>query len=157
VRAVARTGDHGHLTIDELAASTGTTTRRLRSFQSLGLVPGPALRGRTGLYGPGHHERVAAILRLQEQGFSLESIGVLFRALEAGSSLAEVVGVPAPLTRGRAARGHDAGTPPGRDDAELYGFGDLQRGAAGGARATGGGRPLLSVVPTTVWDESEAS
>ncbi|MGO9854058.1 MAG: MerR family transcriptional regulator [Acidimicrobiales bacterium] len=143
--------DDAVVTIDELAAAAATTTRRIRSFQTLGLLPHPDLRGRTGLYGPGHHDRLAAILRLQEQGFSLESIGVLFRALDAGRSLSTVLGLAEPATRAahRAEAGADAGT----DSAELYGFAQLQPAAT----ARGGVPPLLSLVPTTVWDESEAS
>jgi len=135
------------LTIDQLAAATGTTTRRIRSYQTLGLLPHPELRGRTGLYGENHTSRVSAILRLQDRGFSLESLAELFAALEGGRSLADVLGVDAPLavpTR-RAGR---------RDEAELYGFSELETGRASGARA---GRPLLSIVPTTMWGESEAS
>jgi DNA-binding transcriptional MerR regulator len=129
-------------TIDELAAASGTTSRRIRSLQTLGLLPHPDLRGRTGLYGAMHRDRLEAILRLQEQGFSLESLVVLFDALGAGRSLASVLGAS------------DAGgSDTGPDSAELYGFAELQRAGAGPRR----GRPLLSVVPTTVWDESRAS
>lgn len=138
------------LTIDELAAASGTTTRRVRSLQTLGLLPHPELRGRTGLYGPAHRERLAAILRLQDQGFSLESLGVLFAALDGGQSLADVLGVQKETTtRGGAARGE---TP--SDTAELYGFADLQPSGAARSHAQ---KPLLSLVPTTMWDESEAS
>jgi len=136
------------LTIDELAAASGTTTRRIRSFRTLGLLPHPDLRGRTGLYGPRHRDRLDAILRLQEDGFSLESIGALFRALDAGHSLSTVLGLPEP-----AARGAESGVDAGTDSAELYGFAELQPAAT----ARGGVRPLLSLVPTTVWDESQAS
>jgi len=135
------------VTIDELAVLSGTTTRRIRSFQTLGLLPHPELRGRTGLYGPEHRARLGAILRLQERGFSLESLGVLFRSLQAGRSLAAVLGVPEP------AAASDLGAEAAADTAELYGFADLQP-ATPAARRT---RPLLSVVPTTVWDESQAS
>ena len=136
------------LTIDELATASGTTTRRVRSLQTLGLLPHPVLRGRTGLYGPAHRDRLAAVLRLQERGFSLESLGVLFAALDAGRSLADVLGVDAPVrTRGGAAA---AGT----DTAELYGFAQLQPSGAARRRAR---QPFLSLVPTTMWDESEAS
>jgi len=141
------TSDRAELTIDELASGAGTTTRRIRSLQTLGLLPHPELRGRTGLYGPRHRARLAAILRLQDRGFSLESQGELFRALEAGRSLADVLGVAEPAAPG------DPG--PGADTAELYGFAELQPATA--TRRRGPGRPLLSVVPTTVWDESEAS
>ena len=141
-----RTSDQAELTIDELASVAGTTTRRIRSLQTLGLLPHPELRGRTGLYGPRHRARLLAIQRLQDRGFSLESQGVLFRALEAGRSLAEVLGVTEPAAPG------DPGT---ADTAELYGFAELQPAASAPRR--GPGRPFLSVVPTTVWDESEAS
>jgi DNA-binding transcriptional MerR regulator len=123
------------LTIDQLAAATGTTTRRLRALQTLGLLPHPDMRGRTGLYGPAHRSRTEAVLRLQEQGFSLESLRVLFGALDEGRSLAAVLGADRP--------------PRATGDAELYGFPDL--------RPARPDRPLLSLVPTTVWNEGEAS
>ena len=123
------------LTIDQLAAATGTTTRRLRALQTLGLLPHPELRGRTGLYGRAHQLRLQAVLRLQQQGFSLESLRLLFDALDEGRTLAAVLGVDRP--------------PRPAEDAELYGFPDLQ--------PAGSSRPLLSLVPTTVWNEGEAS
>lgn len=135
-------------TIDELAASAGTTTRRIRSLQTLGLLPRPELRGRTGVYGPEHRDRLVAILRLQDRGFSLESLGVLFAALDEGLSIAELLGVDSMTRSGGAA------VEPVADTAELYGFADLQPSRQKGGRAR---RPLLSLVPTTVWDESEAS
>ena len=134
-------------TIDELAAAARTTTRRIRSFQTLGLLPGPALRGRTGFYGAAHRDRLESVLRLQEQGFSLESLVVLFDALAAGQSLADVLGAATPAVSG------DHVADQGPDTAELYGFAELQRAGAPPRR----GRALLSVVPTTVWDESRAS
>jgi DNA-binding transcriptional MerR regulator len=134
------------LTIDGLAAAAGTTTRRIRSLQTLGLLPHPVLRGRTGLYDVEHRDRLRAIMRLQEQGFSLESLGLLFDALDAGRSLASVLGIAEPTVSAREA---DSET----DSAELYGFAELQPTNLGASR----GPALLSVVPTTVWDESEAS
>ena len=138
--------DVGFLTIDGLATAAGTTTRRIRSLQTLGLLPHPVLRGRTGLYDAGHRDRLRAIMHLQEQGFSLESLGLLFDALDAGRSLASVLGIAEPTV---SAGGADTET----DSAELYGFAELQRASLGTPR----GRALLSVVPTTVWDESQAS
>jgi DNA-binding transcriptional MerR regulator len=134
------------LTIDGLAAATGTTTRRIRSLQTLGLLPHPTLRGRTGLYDSGHRDRLMAILHLQEQGFSLESLGLLLDAFDAGRSLASVLGLAEPGPS-------DGGTDNETDSAELYGFAELQPASSGPRR----GWPLLSVVPTTLWDESEAS
>jgi DNA-binding transcriptional MerR regulator len=144
------TSERADLTIDELAALAGTTTRRIRSFQTLDLLHHPELRGRTGVYGPDHLTRLSAILRLQDLGFSLESLGVLFRALRSGETLAAVLGLPEP-----AAEDGDPGAEAGADTAELYGFAELQPAPASARR--GRARPLLSVVPTTVWDESEAS
>jgi DNA-binding transcriptional MerR regulator len=128
-------------TIDQLAAATSTSTRRLRALQTLGLLPHPELRGRTGLYGPAHEARLRAVLRLQGEGFSLESLRVLFDAFDEGRSLAAVLGVDRPPLSTPSAG--DAG------DAELYGFPALQPPRAR--------RPLLSLVPTTVWSEGEAS
>jgi DNA-binding transcriptional MerR regulator len=136
------------VTIDELAGAVGTTSRRVRSFQTLGLLARPELRGRTGLYGPSHRDRLDAILRLQEQGFSLESLGVLFRALDAGRSLADVLGVCD-------ARGALRPPPEVGDEAERYAFGQLQPLTA--STVVPRIRRSLSVVPTTLWDESRAS
>jgi DNA-binding transcriptional MerR regulator len=144
-------GDTDQLTIDELAAAAGTTARRVRSLQTLGLLPHPELRGRTGLYGPAHRARLASILALQDRGFSLESLGVLFAALEAGQSLATVLGMTEPASIGQSAS-IEPETP--IDTAELYGFADLEPPGASRHRAR---RPLLSLVPTTMWEESEAS
>lgn len=142
----------GALSIDELAAATGTTTRSIRSFQTLGLLDHPDLRGRTGLYSGHHRHRLEAILGLQSQGFSLRSLSVLFAALGRGESLGEVLGlgettleIHPDLEAGSAA---GAGT----DDAERYGFGELQE-----SRSSRRVRRLLAVVPTTVWDETAAS
>jgi DNA-binding transcriptional MerR regulator len=131
------------LTIDGLAAAAGTTTRRIRSLQTLGLLPRPELHGRTGVYERLHRDRLTAVLALQERGFSLESLVILFDALQAGRSLADILGVPdsAPAEAGVA--DGDA------DSAELYGFSELQPSAV--VRRLR--RPLLSVIPTTVWDE----
>lgn len=136
------------LTIDQLAASCDTSTRRVRSFQTLGLLSHPELRGRTGLYGPRHREQLGAILRLQEQGFSLQSIGALFDAFATGQSLADVLGMSDVV-------GGALLYPDGGDEAELYGFAELQ--PVRSMLSTPRRRTLLSVVPTTVWDESRAS
>jgi DNA-binding transcriptional MerR regulator len=144
------TGTGTDLTIDELAAASGTTTRRVRSLQTLGLLPHPELRGRTGVYGSAHRDRLAAILRLQDGGFSLESLGVLFAALDGGRSLADVLGVDEPTPSRRATAEAETAA----DTAELYGFADLQPSSAARSR---GRQPLLSLVPTTMWDESKAS
>src|ERR1700678_1227084 len=79
-----------HLTVDQLARLGGTTTRNVRALQTLGLVPPPVLRGRTGLYGREHVDRVRAVLRLQRAGYSLSAVGALFDAWERGLTLEQV-------------------------------------------------------------------
>ena len=134
----------GDLTIDELAAATGTTTRSIRSFQTMGLLEHPELRGRTGIYRPAHRQRIRAILRLQGQGFSLQSLAVLFEAQARGRSLGAVLDPPERDLSPTAA--------PEADEAELYGFGQLQHSRARRSR-----QQVLSIVPTTVWSQTEAS
>src|SRR3954469_23875364 len=50
------------------------TVRNIRAHQSRGLLPAPAVRGRTGYYGPEHRARIELIRELQSEGFNLESI-----------------------------------------------------------------------------------
>jgi DNA-binding transcriptional MerR regulator len=60
------------------------TVRNVRAHQSRGLLPPPAVRGRTGYYGPEHVARIELIREMQDDGFSLELIGRLLTS--AGSS-----------------------------------------------------------------------
>src|SRR3954462_10335422 len=62
------------LTIDQLAQRTGMTVRNIRAHQSRGLLPPPAVRGRTGYYGSVHLARIELIREMQGQGFNLEAI-----------------------------------------------------------------------------------
>ncbi len=96
------------LRIEELAASTGLSTRNVRAYQSMGLLPGPELVGRVGQYGASHVDRLRAIARLQALGFSLAGIKILFDAHERGASLSAVLG----LGRGRSVE-EVAARPPG--------------------------------------------
>jgi DNA-binding transcriptional MerR regulator len=128
------------LTIDQLAATAGTSTRSVRSFQTLGLLPHPRLRGRTGLYSDEHLARLRSILALQDSGFSLQSLSVLYAALDRGQSLATVLGIEAES---------------GFDEAERYGFVEFQPVRGRGVARSG--RPLLTLVPTTLWEQVEAS
>jgi DNA-binding transcriptional MerR regulator len=79
--------DGRRLTIDQLAAKVGMTTRNIRAHQARGLVPPPVLEGRTGYYGAVHVERLLQIRRLQDEGMNLATIakvvedGSLLRAL----------------------------------------------------------------------------
>ena len=80
--------------VDDLARAAGTTTRNIRALQTKGLLPGPALLGRTGEYGTDHLIRLQAVLGLQAKGFSLAAIRELLSAWERGASLEDVLGLP---------------------------------------------------------------
>lgn len=88
-------GDGSRLTIDQLSAAVGMTTRNIRAHQARGLLPPPVLEGRTGVYGTVHVERLLQIRRLQDEGMNLATIakvlhdGSLLRALR-GPFAAEV-------------------------------------------------------------------
>jgi DNA-binding transcriptional MerR regulator len=79
------------LTVDQLAARAGMTVRNVRAHQSIGLLPPPRLRGRTGWYGPEHLERLELIRILRADGFNLAAIRRLLTALPAGVA-AEMLG-----------------------------------------------------------------
>ncbi|MGD0380717.1 MAG: MerR family transcriptional regulator [Acidimicrobiales bacterium] len=128
------------LTVDELARAAGTTTRQVRALQTQGLLAHPDLVGRTGYYDAPHLERLRAILRLQADGFSLAALGTLLAAWEAGMSLAQVLGL---------------GPPPDsvvEDEPDV--FGAL---AAPSRRSSARGGRLLSLVPSTILDQAQAS
>jgi DNA-binding transcriptional MerR regulator len=119
------------ITIDELALRSGTTTRNIRAFQSTGVLAFPHIVGRTAHYGEAHLERLERVMHLQRSGFSLAAIRALFDALEAGRTLAEVLGV---VGSSRTDRGESC--PP-----DL--FGDLAGGSGRALR-------LLSVLPSNL-------
>jgi DNA-binding transcriptional MerR regulator len=64
----------GQLTVDQLAARSGTSVRTIRFYTARGLLPPPQLRGRTGLYGADHLARLELIGELAALGFSLTAI-----------------------------------------------------------------------------------
>lgn len=74
------------LTIDELAREIGMTARNIRAHQSRGLLPPPAVRGRTGFYGPDHVSRLELIKELQDEGFNLELIRRMIDSADGSSS-----------------------------------------------------------------------
>jgi DNA-binding transcriptional MerR regulator len=84
-------------TIDQLAQMAGVTTRNIRAHQSRGLLPPPALRGRTGYYTEEHVARLRLVTQMQADGFNLRSIKRVLAATPLGSA-------PAILDFGRAWR-----------------------------------------------------
>ena len=81
------------LTIDELASRTQLPVRTLREYHSMRLLPPPERRGRIGVYGAEHVERLALIGRLQRRGYSLAGIKDLLAAWDAGADLTTLLGV----------------------------------------------------------------
>ncbi len=69
--------DRDELTIEQLAAQVGMTVRNIRAHQSRGLLEPPAVRGRTGFYGPSHVERLRLIRDMQADGLNLAAISKL--------------------------------------------------------------------------------
>jgi DNA-binding transcriptional MerR regulator len=94
-QAVAEAHEPGALTVDELATRAAVPVRTIREYQTLGLLPPPARRGRIGVYGPGHVARLELIGRLQARGYSLAGIRDLLLAWRDGGDLGEVLGLDA--------------------------------------------------------------
>jgi DNA-binding transcriptional MerR regulator len=78
------------LTIDELAAATGTTVRTARYYGSLGLLPPPVRRGRVAYYGPEHVARLELVKALQDHGFTLAGIERHLAGLPAAMTASEL-------------------------------------------------------------------
>ncbi|HXW44368.1 MAG TPA: MerR family transcriptional regulator [Streptosporangiaceae bacterium] len=81
------------LTIDELAGRAQLPVRTLREYHSMRLLPPPERRGRIGVYGAQHVERLELIGRLQRRGYSLAGIRDLLAAWDAGADLTTLLGV----------------------------------------------------------------
>lgn len=142
------------MTIDELARRARTTTRNVRALQTSGLLIKPEILGRTAHYGEAHLERLVAVLRLQQDGFSIASIRALLEALSAGRSLADVLGVPAPAP-GVVPVTHLARSGPSPDPNAHLSFSpsddpEEDLGTTGIRRHL----RLLSDIPTTILDEA---
>ena len=81
------------LTVDDLARQVGLPVRTIREYHTMRLLPPPGRRGRVGLYGPRHVQRLQLIARLQRRGYSLAGIRDLLGAWENGTDLTTVLGV----------------------------------------------------------------
>lgn len=78
--------DSAEYTIDQLAQASGVTVRNIRAHQSRGLLPAPAVRGRTGFYTQEHLARLQLILEMQGDGFNLNSIKRILDGMPPGSA-----------------------------------------------------------------------
>ena len=79
--------------MDELARQVRLPVRTIREYQTLRLLPPPVRRGRVGLYGADHVERLEVISRLQKRGYSLAGIKDLLETWNAGAGLPALLGV----------------------------------------------------------------
>lgn len=78
------------LTIEQLTGQTGTSTRNIRAYQSLGMLAGPRVVGRRGHYDQTHVDRLLLIRKLQQRGYKLAAIRTLLESWQAGSGEAAV-------------------------------------------------------------------
>jgi DNA-binding transcriptional MerR regulator len=87
--------EKGWMTIEDLSARTGVTTRNIRAYQSRGLLPSPVSHAgaRAAFYTAEHLARLRLVSRLQERGFSLAGIGDLLGAWAEGKNLDQVLGM----------------------------------------------------------------
>src|SRR5215469_4506407 len=81
------------MTIDDLARQSLLPVRTIREYHTMRLLPPPARRGRVGIYGRQHVQRLELIARLQRRGYSLAGIRDLLQAWDAGAGLTSVLGV----------------------------------------------------------------
>lgn len=81
----------GSLTVDELAARTGTTVRTVRFYASEGLLPAPQRRGRIAYYDARHRMRLDLIRTLQEHGYTLAAIERVLARIPHDAAPAEYV------------------------------------------------------------------
>src|SRR4249919_2904430 len=89
--STAETGEP--LTIDDLARRVQLPVRTIREYHTMRLLPPPERRGRLGLYGDRHVQRLHLIIRLQRRGYSLAGIRDLLGAWESGTDLVTLLGV----------------------------------------------------------------
>ncbi|MGX7825304.1 MerR family transcriptional regulator [Actinokineospora sp. 24-640] len=79
--------------IDDLARAAGTSVRNVRVYQDRELLPPPARRGRTAIYGDAHLSRLRLILAMLDRGYAFAQIKEMLDAWQAGHSLADVLGL----------------------------------------------------------------
>ena len=73
--------------INDLAEASGVSVRNIRVYQDRGLLPPPAIRGRTGWYSDEHLVRLNLISRMLERGYTFATISELLHAAHYGICL----------------------------------------------------------------------
>jgi len=86
-------------TIDELAREAGTTVRNIRVYQDRGLLDPPERRGRMGVYGQDHLDRLRLILRLLGRGYPMAAISELLDAWKGQRGLGAILGFDEAIRR----------------------------------------------------------
>src|ERR1700751_390373 len=81
------------LTIDDLARQAQLPVGPIREYHTMPLLPPPERRGRLGLYGTRHVQRLQLITRLPRRGDSLAGIRGLLGAWENGTDLSTLLGL----------------------------------------------------------------
>ncbi|MFC9995131.1 MerR family transcriptional regulator [Nocardia sp. NPDC127526] len=81
-------------TVEDLASRVGVPTSTVRMYQTRGLLHPPRRVGRGVRYDRSHLERLELVQRLQERGFSLNSIAALLAARAQGASVADLLELP---------------------------------------------------------------
>jgi DNA-binding transcriptional MerR regulator len=79
--------------IDELAQTSGVSSRNIRAYRERGLLEPPRRVGRTAIYGDNHLTQLQIINRLLGRGFSSAHIAEFFEAMRKGRDLADVLGL----------------------------------------------------------------
>ena len=71
--------------VEEIAHAAGVGVDTVRFYQSRGLLPSPARRGRVAIYSESHLERLREIRELNRQGLKLAAIGRVLSDGESGT------------------------------------------------------------------------
>lgn len=77
--------------INDLAEAAGVSVRNIRVYQDRGLLPPPAIRGRTGWYSDEHLVRLNLISRMLDRGYTFATISELLHAAHYGMKVEHVL------------------------------------------------------------------
>lgn len=88
--AVASVSPVEELTVEELSEKTGISVRNLRFYTTRGLVPPPAKRGRSAVYGREHVARFELLQDLQAHGLNLAAIERYFEGIPADATAEQI-------------------------------------------------------------------